>query len=324
MAETSTQYSAATPRKGLQSFMPMDQSNCSPADTKSPKITSTSPNINQSSSSNNSALMKFDHLHPVLQWVLYLSRQFLNVPPTKKAIFYLMMMVVCSALSEILDQFRTFYFFRKESFLNQWFVKLSWGWTFWLLLAFFILTGYVESQGRLDKVFRGFVRLVVGTSTWYIVTSFFMGIERTTGKCSIADYQSRKECQAAGNEWSHFDISGHAFLLIYCSLLILEESRAFFKWEKADLAGGDHGLDGVVKTRVVRGIRMMCVALALLALLWDGMLIITLIFYHNILQRVLGVLLGVGGWFFTYKIWYPVLYPGLPGCNDAELRQISQ
>lgn len=75
------------------------------------------------------------NLHPVLQWIIYLGKRFLQVPPFLKALFYIALVPLCSSLSYIIDPLRMFYFFRKDSFLNQWFVKLSWGWTFWLLLG---------------------------------------------------------------------------------------------------------------------------------------------------------------------------------------------
>ncbi|XP_055336655.1 acyl-coenzyme A diphosphatase FITM2-like [Paramacrobiotus metropolitanus] len=254
-------------------------------------------------------------IHPILQWVLYLSKRFLQVPPIVKASFYFGLVIICSSLSYYLDPYRGFYFFRKESFLNQWFVKLSWGWTFYLLLAFFALAGYLESDGRIKKIKRNVARLLVGTATWYFVTTVFVRIEHHTARCSVMDYHSRKECEAAGQTWSYFDISGHAFLLIYCSLLILEESRAFFKWEKADRLDTDEDagkFDQEIKPRVLLVMRVLAVALAMLAMLWDGMLVITLIYYHSFIQRFMGVFFGVAGWFLTYKVWYPNYWPGLP------------
>lgn len=172
----------------------------------------------------------------------------------------------------------------------------------------------MESDGRLHKIARGITRLLVGTFVWLFVTTSFMDIERRTGKCSTQGLVSEEQCVAAGSQWNYFDISGHAFLLIYCSLLILEESRAFFKWEKSDtieqVRTGQ--ADNVIKPWVLVVIRVLAVALALLALLWDWMLIVTLVFYHDFLQRTLGVALGILGWFLTYKVWYPRYWPGLP------------
>lgn len=133
------------------------------------------------------------YFHPVLQWILYFSKQFLKIDPLAKSVFYMLLTVLCSGASPVFEPFREYSFFQKTSFLNQYFVKFSWGWTFWLLLVFFSLCGYVESDGRMYKIGRNITRLVVGTAVWYFVTlTFIGGIEKRTGTCSKTDITSRK------------------------------------------------------------------------------------------------------------------------------------
>ncbi|GAU96595.1 hypothetical protein RvY_08023 [Ramazzottius varieornatus] len=266
------------------------------------------------------------YFHPVLQWILYFSKQFLKIDPLAKSVFYVLLTVVCSGASPVFEPFREYSFFQKTSFLNQYFVKFSWGWTFWLLLVFFSLCGYVESDGRMLRIGRNLTRLVIGTAVWYFVTlTFIGGIEKRTGTCSKTDIKSRKECVEAGNTWMQFDISGHAFLLVYCSLLILEEARGFFDWESEDVQDTDVPetvkdvrYEDHIKPYVTIAIRVLAVAISVLALIWDWMLIVTLVYYHSFFQRILGVALGIVAWFLTYRVWYPRFYPGPPGDMSGE------
>lgn len=85
-----------------------------------------------------------------------------------------------------------------------------------------------------------------------------------------------------------FDISGHAFLLVYCGLLILEEARGFFEWESEDLQDADVPetakevrYEDHIKPYAIIAIRVLAVAISVLALIWDWMLIVTLVYYHS-------------------------------------------
>ena len=46
------------------------------------------------------------------------------------------------------------------------------------------------------------------------------------GYCSKAIVRTgRKACVAKGFSWNSFSISGHSFILIYCTLIIMEEGN---------------------------------------------------------------------------------------------------
>jgi hypothetical protein len=38
-------------------------------------------------------------------------------------------------------------------------------------------------------------------------------------------YETKRGCLKAGHFWNGFDISGHVFILIYSSLVLIEEAR---------------------------------------------------------------------------------------------------
>lgn len=61
-------------------------------------------------------------------------------------------------------------------------------------------------------------------------------------------------------------------------------------------------------------IRALFVGMTLLSILWDVMLVCTVIYYHTMVQKVSGGIIAVLEWFVTYRVWYTLpLSPGLPG-----------
>ena len=66
----------------------------------------------------------------------------------------------------------------------------------------------------------------------YVLFSRFIHVEKITGRCvhhkkEGANPFNRDECSVAGGKWAPgTDISGHAYLLIYCALIISEEVRS--------------------------------------------------------------------------------------------------
>jgi len=44
----------------------------------------------------------------------------------------------------------------------------------------------------------------------------------------------RVACEMAGKRWLAFDVSGHAFLLLHCLLILSEELHAIANWERID------------------------------------------------------------------------------------------
>ncbi|KAI1298708.1 Acyl-coenzyme A diphosphatase FITM2 [Halotydeus destructor] len=153
----------------------------------------------------------------------------------------------------------------KDNILNQWFVKLGWGWTLALCTPFVILTTQVmnssypkdnEPQRRendeqspllsgsqpsslSDKASKLFymvvtpdmTRIVVNTMIWYFSTNSFIAVEDYFGSCIGFANKSRVACQKIGGSWDGFDISGHTFILLYSTLSILEEVSVMVGWE---------------------------------------------------------------------------------------------
>jgi len=51
-------------------------------------------------------------------------------------------------------------------------------------------------------------------------------------------------------------------------------------------------------------IRLLIVALTLLTLLWELMLLATIMYFHNMPQKLTGAAFAAIGWFLAYRVWY--------------------
>lgn len=52
-------------------------------------------------------------------------------------------------------------------------------------------------------------------------------------------------------------------------------------------------------------VKLLFVAITALQLLWDVMLVCTMLYYHRMIEKVAGGIFAICTWFFTYRAWYP-------------------
>lgn len=52
-------------------------------------------------------------------------------------------------------------------------------------------------------------------------------------------------------------------------------------------------------------IKLLFVAITILQLLWDVMLVCTMLYYHRMVEKVAGGIIAIITWYFTYHAWYP-------------------
>ncbi|XP_030064794.1 acyl-coenzyme A diphosphatase FITM2 isoform X2 [Microcaecilia unicolor] len=198
------------------------------------------------------------------------------------------------------------YLNNKRNFLNVYFVKVAWAWTFWLLLPFIAITTFYLTRNQ-KEVLRRLSTLLIGTIIWYVCTRFFMFIENLTGSCYTSEalqdlkeeHENKKACVMGGGVWYGFDISGHSFLLPYCILMIVEETAVV------------HELKLQKNQYIHIIVSALFVALGILALIWVWMFFCTAIYFHDIYQKLFGTAFGLLAWYGTYQAWY--LHPISPG-----------
>ncbi len=218
------------------------------------------------------------------------------------------------------------YFASKHNFFNRWFVKLAWGWTVTLVSSFVYLTAHTYCCGQMDLIKRHLSRLGVATVWWYFWTSLFNIVENATGFCSVSGNDNKRTCLEANGHWSGFDVSGHAFILIHCSLVIAEEVRVMKFWSRIpEVLQEDRPGERLSEedSTIVKNsyldytpyIRALVVALTFLIVIWDMMLMSTILYFHNMPQKLTGGALAILGWFATYQLWYQSSSPspGMPG-----------
>nr|CAG4651627.1 EOG090X020Z [Triops cancriformis] len=231
----------------------------------------------------------------------------------------------------------------KENIFNQYFVKLSWAWTMLLVGSFVYLTTRIYCCGDKLKIRRHFGRLVIATVFWWFWTTSFAYFEENYGYCSKPHVQqSRKSCLSKGATWQTLSVSGHSFILVYCSLIIMEEAKALIGWEgikdcirieehnrsvlTSDDEKEDTGLELLPHeefdslkedyTTFTPYVRSLFILMTVLGVLWDVMLISTILYFHTMVEKFLAAAIAVFVWFFTYRYWFRArrfTSPGLPG-----------
>uniref|UniRef100_A0A8D0HCY5 Fat storage inducing transmembrane protein 2 n=1 Tax=Sphenodon punctatus TaxID=8508 RepID=A0A8D0HCY5_SPHPU len=220
----------------------------------------------------------------------------------------LLVLMLGGSLLKELELVPETYLSNKRNLLNVCFVKLSWAWTFWLLLPFIGVTNYHVTQNALG-VLRRLSHLLVGTIIWYICTAAFMHIENLTGNCYKSpaldvlhqEHLNKQHCHQGGGFWHGFDISGHSFLLSYCALMIVEEMAVL------------RGLYTDRNPRLHAVVNALVLALSFLVLIWVSMFFSTALYFHDFSQKLFGALIGLSAWYGTYKFWYLKPFsPGLP------------
>jgi len=117
------------------------------------------------------------------------------------------------------------YWAQPNNFLNIFFVKFAWGWTFLAVLLYSVLSHRRASGSWVRRgLAESLVRLGAGTAVWYCFARLaFPWLEQLTGVCTLSSQLTRSACYRAGHRWTGFDISGHCFLLTWNNLFMLEE-----------------------------------------------------------------------------------------------------
>ncbi|XP_071451720.1 acyl-coenzyme A diphosphatase FITM2 [Hetaerina americana] len=281
-----------------------------------------------------------------LMMIVHVCRRALFVDIKVKVVIYLGALFAVSLIADVIPFPKT-YFSKNNNILNQYFVKLGWAWTLAVTVPFVVITSITYCCGNRQKVCRQLLRICVGTFMWFFWTKLFAYIESSYGRCigrGASVPQSKYSCTKNGFLWNGFDVSGHAFILIHSSLTIIEEARAINGWEgikdmirneehkrlsgekeeyeKSPLKGLSHLEFYNLKlyygkfTPYVRG---LFIAMTCMVVLWDVMLISTILYFHIMVEKFISGAIAIIVWFVTYQWWYsslsyPPPSPGDGGC----------
>lgn len=263
----------------------------------------------------------------MLQMLLFLCKKIIFFDVNLKVALYLGSLFIVSMIGDFIPYPKT-YFARSDNIFNVYFVKWGWAWTLALSVPYMVLTSCILCCGNREKLIKEHLpRILVATFFWFVWTKAFNFIETMYGRCNVKNFDSKIACLKGGHFWNGFDISGHAFILIYSSLVLMEEAKPIIGWEhiKEHLRNEEHNRlireesssnplrnlddDELKKLRILYDkytplIRGLFISITALQLLWDVMLVCTMLYYHKMIEKVLSGIFAILTWFFTYRTWY--------------------
>lgn len=232
----------------------------------------------------------------ISDWVL--------VSSDSKAAIYWLVILTGSFLHDFLP-FPQSYLSNKRNVFNVYFVKLGWGWTLGLMIPFMCLTSLVYTSCKPFAMLKHLSRLAVGTFGWYFWVNFFVFIEEQTGFCEGEEsLTSKRICHLQGFHWDGFDISGHTFLLTYSALIITAELQVK-RWQDKWFSPTNSETNPPQYFKHLNPlIDVFFTGSALLLLLWEFMLVCTTLYFHTVIQKVLGALIAFFTWYIIYRVCY--------------------
>ncbi|XP_012055349.1 PREDICTED: FIT family protein CG10671 [Atta cephalotes] len=274
--------------------------------------------------------------------LLHVCKKSLLFDTRLKVAIYCGTIFIISLIADFIAMPRT-YFSRSDNALNQYFVKWGWGWLLSIIVPWVVLTAHTLGCGRRPILLRHLARIILATCAWLIWTKLFNYIETNYGRClgtRDIHVQSKAKCLQSGRFWSGLDISGHTFILIYSSLILAEEGSSLVGWEGIkdlimreehtrsvptetstgplrNLSDDDLGFLKKAHRALTPYLRGLFVAMTLQQLLWDIMLVSTMLYYHIMIEKFLGGAAAIITWYVTYQWWYKLPKIGLPAPGDG-------
>ncbi|XP_014100278.3 acyl-coenzyme A diphosphatase FITM2 [Bactrocera oleae] len=263
----------------------------------------------------------------LVMMVMHACKKTIFFDTNLKVALYLGSLFLVSLIGDFIPFPKT-YFARSDNLFNVYFVKVGWGWTLILTVPFLAMTSYTLCCGDMKKMLQHHIpRIVIATFFWLFWTKMFNIIETSYGRCTVKGFGTKSACLKAGHLWNGFDISGHAFILIHSSLVLIEEARPIIKWESIkdylrneihDRSISEHSSTNPLRhlseedmrnlqllyDRLTPIIRTLFIGMATLQLLWDVMLVGTMLYYHHMVEKVISGIIAILTWYFTYRFWY--------------------
>ncbi|XP_063678636.1 acyl-coenzyme A diphosphatase FITM2-like [Bolinopsis microptera] len=215
--------------------------------------------------------------------------RWVHQPADQRCKSYIFFTTVGSFIARAVQFGKLPYFSDKTNFLNQVFVKQCWAWTL-LLITLITLLRVILDKLPLRKVYIVTLRLMFGTLFWYSMTTIIDGLKDNMGKCTEGEgeYNTRLLCVTEGGSWKYvMDISGHMFMMVFCNLFITKTLDEINQHQDKDPLQLPH----VILHAVCR----------LFVILFDIMMVFTILYWHSPPEKILGTLTGVLGYFLLFK-----------------------
>lgn len=257
--------------------------------------------------------------------ILHICKKSLLFDTKLKVALYLGALFLGSIVTDAIKVPRS-YFSRSDNALNRYFIKWAWGWLLTTMIPWVVLTVHTIGCGRRIILIKHMARLIFATCAWLLWINLFHYIETNFGRCyNTKDIllQEKSKCLQVGKFWSGLDISGHAFIIIYSSLILAEEGRSLIGWEGIkDLIIQEEHTRTVATENSTGPLKNLCdedflflkkaykvltpylrglfITMTMQQLLWDIMLVATILYYHNMAEKFLGGVAAIFTWYMSY------------------------
>lgn len=266
--------------------------------------------------------------HVFLMIGIHLCKKIVFFNTYVRILAYLTCLFAISSIADV-SSIPKMYFSTTANIFNQYFVKLGWFWTLFISIPFVYMTSFTYCCGKKPMIYGHLTRLAIATFFWFFWVNFFVYVESLYGYCADRkDLRTRYECMSKGLRWKGFDLSGHAFILIYSNLLLIEEARPILGWEEIqDLIRDErharvHSLTNFGPLRTLNSedfniltssyekflpyVRVYFITLTIFSLIWDFMLFTTILYFHSMPEKLLSGIIAIATWYFTYEVWFKI------------------
>lgn len=235
--------------------------------------------------------------------ILTFCRRIIFAPPTLKILVYFCLILVGPFLKDF-HLLPNTSLSANANILNKYITQLGWAWSMFLLIPFVYLTSLIYTRGHYGLIVRHLMRLLIATAIWYLISFILIRIEALTGMCKPTN--TRRLCPGSRYPWQE----GHTFFLLYALLVINEEVKLYGEgWKKIEdsnkINAGNRAAINQNRIKMFSvPIGLLYIALAILTILWEVLLLSTVLYFYNILHKLIAASFAVFFWFLTYRIWY--------------------
>jgi hypothetical protein len=283
--------------------------------------------------------------------IVHICKKSLLYDPRLKAVIYFAVIFIGSIIADFLPIPKT-YFSRSNNIFNRFFIKWAWGWLLTTAGPWVILTAHTIGCGRRSVLLKHLIRLVFATVAWILWMNVFHYFETNYGRCfntKDRSLQVKSKCLQAGYLWSSIDISGHAFIIIYSSLILSEEGYSLLGWEgikdfimneeynrrtsNENTTGylrnlSDKDLDFLKKAykALTPYLRGLFITMTIQQIIWDVMLAATILYYHTMIEKFIGGVSAILTWYVSYYWLFRISQLGmvLPGEGIFKYNELKE
>ncbi|XP_014213772.1 FIT family protein CG10671 [Copidosoma floridanum] len=283
--------------------------------------------------------------------ILHICKKSLLYDPRLKAVIYFAAIFVGSIIADVVSVPNT-YFAKSNNFLNRFFIKWAWGWLLATAAPWIILTAHTIGCGRRSILIKHLVRLAFATAAWMLWMNIFRYVETNYGRClgtRDRGLHTKSKCLQAGQFWSSIDISGHAFIIIYSSLILSEEGYSLLGWEgiknlimneEYNRKSSTENTTGCLRNlsdidlnflkkayeALTPYLRGLFIAMTIQQVIWDVMLVATILYYHIMIEKFMGGVAAILTWYVSYYWLFrlPLLGMVMPGEGIFKYNELKE